>query len=36
MKLTAAAMLPTPLTISPKAQKSMAGPRAKVCSVSGA
>ena len=36
MKLTPAARVPTPLTIRPRAQKSVAGPRAKVRSVSGA
>ena len=36
MKLTAAASVPMPLTIRPSAQKSVAGPRANVCSVSGA
>ena len=36
MKLTAAAMVPTPLTIRPRAQKSVAAERAKVRSVSGA
>ena len=36
MKLTAAARVPTPLTIRPRAQKSVAAERAKVRSVSGA
>ncbi len=35
-KLTAAAMLPTPLSSNPSAQNSTAGPRLNVCSVSGA
>ena len=33
MKFTPAAMVPTPLTIRPSAQKSVAGPRANVRSV---
>jgi hypothetical protein len=34
-KLTAAATVPMPLTIRPRAKKSAAGVRAKVCSVRG-
>ena len=36
MKFTAPAMVPMPLTISPRAQKSVAAPREKVFAVSGA